>query len=102
MTDERPRIALSDAPHQNVARRLVLELAHASDNQPDRWVLVHVLHRRLPLDAASMRGALAHGQARGWFEIDDGKLKRVRLLDAGRALIGGRQRHRRSRLPERR
>lgn len=96
---ERPRIALTDWQHEGNARRLVLELDHASDGQRDRWVLVHVLQRRLPHDAMSIRAALAHAQAKGWVELDAGK--RTRLLDLGRALIGGHQRHRRSSLPER-
>ena len=95
---ERPRIALTDWQHEGNARRLVLEVDHASNGQSDRWVLVHVLQRRLPLDAMLIRAALDHARSRGWLELD---AKRARLLDLGRALIGGHQRHRRSSLPER-
>ena len=95
---ERPRILLTDWQHEGNARRLVLEVDHASNGQPDRWVLVHVLQRRSPLDAMSIRAALAHAQSKGWLELD---AKRVRLLDLGRALIGGHQRHKRTSLPER-
>lgn len=96
---ERPRAALSDHPHEAIARRLALEIDHASDGQPDRWVLVHTLQRRLPLAAMMLRAAISHARSRGWLEVDGSK--RVRLLDDGRALIGGHQRHRRNRLPER-
>jgi hypothetical protein len=94
--DERPHIALTDWQHEGNARRLVLEVDHASNGQPDRWVLVHVLQRRLPLEVSWLRAALAHAQSKGWLELD---AKRARLLDLGRALIGGYQR--RSSLPER-
>ncbi len=99
MSDEpRPHIALTDGPHEGNARRLVLEVDDASAGQHDRWVLVHVLQRRLPFDAMLIRAAVSHAQSRGWFEFDG---KRVRLLELGRALIGGYQRHKRTSLPER-
>ena len=97
---ERPRIALTDWQHEGNARRLVLEVDHASNGQPDRWVLVHVLQRRLPLEASWLRAALAQAQSKGWLEAG-ARPERARLLDLGRALIGGHQRHRRSSLPER-
>jgi hypothetical protein len=86
MTDERPRVALSDhQPHQSHARLAVLELYRASQGQSDRWVMVHVLQRKLPLEGPVLRAALDHAQSRGWVELD---AKRARLLDLGRALIG--------------
>jgi hypothetical protein len=97
-SSERPKIALTDHQHEGNARRLILEVDHASDGQHDRWVLVHVLQRRLPLEASWLRAAISHAQARGWLEFDG---RRVRLLDNGHALIGGHQRHQRSSLPER-
>jgi len=98
-TPERPRVALTDHQHEGNGRRLVLELDAASAGQHDRWVLVRTLQRRLLLDAMSLRAAIAQAQAKGWLEVDGAK--RVRLLDQGRALIGGHQRHRRSAMPER-
>jgi hypothetical protein len=94
------RIALTDVPDESAGRRLVLELDDASAGQHDRWVLVHVLRRRLPFDAMLIRAALALGQTKGWLEID-ARPERARLLDLGRALIGGYQRHKRNSLPER-
>ena len=94
------RAALFDHQHEGNARRVILEVDHASDGQRDRWVLVRVLQRRLPLEPMWLRAALHHARDRGWLEID-GKDHRVRLFDHGRGLIGGTQRHRRNRTPER-
>jgi hypothetical protein len=99
VTDEaRPRThaALTDHQHEGNARRAVLEVVDASVGQRDRWVLVHTLQRRLGLEPMWLRAALAQAQAKGWVELD---AKRVRLLDAGRDLIGGHQRHRRFSTP---
>jgi hypothetical protein len=92
----RTHAALTDHQHEGNARRAVLEVVDASDGQRDRWVLVHTLQRRLTLDAMWLRAALAQAQEKGWVELDR---RRVRLLDAGRDLIGGHQRHRRSSSP---
>jgi hypothetical protein len=96
---ERPaQRIVEDDQNELVARRLVLELDDIVGDQRDRWVLPHVLARRLQLHAMVIRGALKQGQARGWFEVEAGS-KRVRLLDLGRGLIGGAQHHHRRTQP---
>ena len=99
---ERPaqRIVEND-PNELVARRLVLVLDDIVGQQHGRWVLVAVLVRRSARASMAVRGALKTGEVRGWFEIEAGG-KRVRLLDLGRALIGGAQLHQHAtRPPER-
>lgn len=91
MTGRSQRVTATDDQNEMVARRVVLELDGMLGEQTDRWVLVHVLTRRLQMEPMNVRGAIKRGQERGWFEVETHK--RVRLTDLGRALIGGAQRH---------
>jgi DNA-binding MarR family transcriptional regulator len=91
LSERAQRVTSNGDQNEMIARRVVLELDGMVGEQADRWVLVHVLTRRLQMEPMHVRGAIKRGQERGWFEVE--AHKRVRLTDLGRALIGGAQRH---------
>jgi hypothetical protein len=74
-----------------VGRGLMLDVLTQQADQPDHWVLVPVLMRRLQLvDAAAVAHALDAVVVKGWLELDTTfhGVRRVRLTADGRALLG--------------
>jgi hypothetical protein len=78
------------------ARRVLLDLYELTMGQPERWVLVDTLKRRLgPLGEQGVDVGIAHAELRCWVESDGpARMRRVRLTDLGRAAIGLRITHR--------
>jgi hypothetical protein len=72
------------------ARRVLLDLYEQTMGQPDRWVLVDTLKRRLgPLSAQGVDVGIAHAELRRWVESDGpARMRQVRLTDLGRAALG--------------
>src|SRR5262249_8688235 len=78
------------AEAEGYARRVLLDLYEQSMGQPERWVLVDMLKRRV--GRVSVHGVdvgIAHAEVRRWIESDGpARMRRVRLTDLGRGALG--------------
>ena len=77
----------TDAEAEGHARGVLLDLYEQTMGQPERWVLVDVVKRRLgPLSTQGVNVGIAHAELRRWVESEGPtRMRRVRLTDLGRA-----------------
>jgi hypothetical protein len=80
----------ADFKDEGHARRVLLDLYEQTMGQPERWVLVDMLKRRLgPLSAQGVDVGIAHAELRRWVEpAGPARMRRLRLTDLGRAALG--------------
>jgi hypothetical protein len=71
---------------ETLARRIVADVARATSEHPQGWVMLHEVARHLKVDEASAEAAMRIAIAWGWLDAAGTSLYRVRLSDAGRAL----------------
>jgi hypothetical protein len=78
------------AEAEGLARRVLLDLYELTMAQPERWVLVDTLRRRLaPLSAQDVDVGVACSGLSRWIELDGPvRMRRVRLTDLGRVALG--------------
>ena len=78
------------AETEGCARRVLLDLYEQTMGQPERWVLLDMLKRRLrPLSAQGVDVGIVHADLRRWIELDGPvRMTRVRLTDQGRSTLG--------------
>ena len=80
----------ADSKAEGRARRVLLDLSELTMDQPERWVLVDKLKRRLGLlGAQDVDVGIAHAELRRWVESDGpARMRRVWLTALGRAALG--------------
>ena len=72
--------------NETLARRIVADVARATSEHPQGWVMLHEVARHLKVDEASAEAAMRIAIAWGWLDAQGCSLFRVCLTDAGRAM----------------
>jgi hypothetical protein len=78
---------VGDSLHEIIGRQIMLDVHAQMNDQPDRWVLLPVVLRRLrgTLDEVGARVAIGTAVVKGWLEVDETWVVwRVRLTATGR------------------
>ena len=79
-------LAAMDSYRETLARRIVADVARATSERPQGWVMLHEVARHLKVDEASAEAAMRIAIAWGWLDAEGCSLFRVCLTDAGRAM----------------